>query len=221
MFKLYGFQNYWLNTWWRLFQKRVVCFKLDIYVFIQTMLLNCRFILFHSVEFDGLKKKKQTNFNEFEINQRNNKTIKKKENKNKEKFLIVPSILDHHYSLGIQIRRRCNTTIMYKESSEWLINVKWAIFQLHLYMYICISWRQHDEIMMMMSALHRTNTLSWIFIVLVHWNNSLQVDLSLQTDILFWFQGNQVDLSLQTDIHFVLFWFWVNQFLFLLLSVEC
>jgi hypothetical protein len=82
------------------------------------MLLNCRFILFHSVEFDGLKKKKQTNFNEFEINQRNNKTIKKKENKNKEKFLIVPSILDHHYSLGIQIRRRCNTTIMYKESSE-------------------------------------------------------------------------------------------------------
>ena len=78
-------------------------------------------------------------------------------------------------------------------------------------MYICISWRQHDEIMMMMSALHQTNTLSWIFIVLVHWNNSLQVDLSLQTDILFWFQGNQVDLSLQTDIHFVLFWFWANQ----------
>jgi hypothetical protein len=32
----------------------------------------------------------------------------------------------------------------------------------------CISWRQHDEIMMMMSALHQTNTLSWIFIVLVH-----------------------------------------------------
>ena len=42
--------------------------------------------------------------------------------------------------------------------SEWLLfNAKWAIFQL-------------DE-MMMMSVFYKINTLSWIFIVLAHWNN--------------------------------------------------
>jgi len=33
--------------------------------------------------------------------------------------------------------------------------------------------------MMMMYTLYWTNTLSWIFIVLAHWNNSLMVDTSL------------------------------------------
>jgi hypothetical protein len=39
--------------------------------------------------------------------------------------------------------------------------------------------------MMMMSALFETNMLSWIFIVLAHWNNSLQVDMSLHSETLF------------------------------------
>jgi hypothetical protein len=63
-----------------------------------------------------------------------------------------------------------------------------AIFQLHVY---------HDENnlhfdeMIIMSALYYTNTLSWILIVLAHWNNSLWVDMSIHLDTLPWFQVNQ------------------------------
>ena len=32
--------------------------------------------------------------------------------------------------------------------------------------------------MMMKSALYYTNTLSWIFILLAHWNNSPRIDMS-------------------------------------------
>ena len=35
--------------------------------------------------------------------------------------------------------------------------------------------------MMMRSALHKTNMLSWIFILLAQWNNSLQVDMLLHS----------------------------------------
>jgi len=46
---------------------------------------------------------------------------------------------------------------------------------------------------MMRSALYKTcklNMLSWIFIVLAQWNNSLRVDMSLHPDALFWFRTN-------------------------------
>ena len=33
--------------------------------------------------------------------------------------------------------------------------------------------------------------LSWIFIVLVHWNNSLRIDMSPHSDTLSWFWSNQ------------------------------
>ena len=39
----------------------------------------------------------------------------------------------------------------------------------------------------LMSALYKTNTLSWMLIELVHWKNSPKVDLSLHTDTLLWF----------------------------------
>jgi len=42
----------------------------------------------------------------------------------------------------------------------------------------------HFDEMMMMSALFYSNMLSWIFIVLVHLNNSPRVDMSLYSDIL-------------------------------------
>ena len=45
--------------------------------------------------------------------------------------------------------------------------------------------------MMTRSALYWTNTLSWIFLVLVHWNNSPRVDMSVNSDTLFWFRANQ------------------------------
>ena len=44
-----------------------------------------------------------------------------------------------------------------------------------------------------MSTLYQTNMYasSWIFVVLTHWNNSLQVDMLLHSDALFWFRANQ------------------------------
>ena len=75
--------------------------------------------------------------------------------------------------------------------SEWVIegllfNANSAIFQLY-----------HGENMlifnemMMRSALLKMNTLSSIFIVLAHWNNSSRIDMSLHSDTLFWFRAYQ------------------------------
>ena len=82
--------------------------------------------------------------------------------------------------------------------SEWLLfNTNSAIFQLLVY---------HGENklifneMMTRSILYLTNTLSWIFIVLAHWNNSPGVDMSLHSDILFWFWANQCLLLLLTAV---------------------
>jgi hypothetical protein len=50
--------------------------------------------------------------------------------------------------------------------------------------------------MMMMFVLFSTNTLSWIFIVLAHWNNSPQVYMSLHSDTLSWFRDNRYLLLL-------------------------
>ena len=38
--------------------------------------------------------------------------------------------------------------------------------------------------------------MSWIFIVLAHWNNCSRIDMSLNTDTLFWFRVNQFLLFL-------------------------
>ena len=40
-------------------------------------------------------------------------------------------------------------------------------------------------------ALFYTNTLSWIFIVLAHWNNSSWIDMLLHSYSLSWFRANQ------------------------------
>jgi hypothetical protein len=45
--------------------------------------------------------------------------------------------------------------------------------------------------MIMRSALYYTNTLSSIFIVLAHWNNSPRVDMSPHSDTLSRFRANQ------------------------------
>ena len=60
-----------------------------------------------------------------------------------------------------------------------------------------ISWREHvtfhwdDD-----DASHWTNTVSWIFIVLVHWTTCPQEDRSTHSDTLFWFWTNQTLLLL-------------------------
>jgi len=70
---------------------------------------------------------------------------------------------------------------------EWLFfNANSAIF--HLY---------HDQNklifneMGMRSAFYETNTLSWIFIVHVNWNNGLRIGMSTHPVTLSWFRANQ------------------------------
>jgi hypothetical protein len=53
---------------------------------------------------------------------------------------------------------------------------------------------------MMRSVLYYTNTLNWILIVLSHWNNSPQTDMSLHLDALSdWNNSPQTDMSLHLD----------------------
>ena len=65
------------------------------------------------------------------------------------------------------------------ESDYWLLfNANSAIFQ-----------QYYGENKLIFNEM--TNMLSWIFIVLAHWNNSPRVDMSLHSDTLFWFRTNQ------------------------------
>ena len=63
--------------------------------------------------------------------------------------------------------------------------------------------------MMMKSTLYKTNTLSWICIVLAHWSNSLRLDISPHSDTLSWFRVNKYLLSLLNaeliNINFIVF----------------
>jgi predicted nucleotidyltransferase len=59
--------------------------------------------------------------------------------------------------------------------------------------------------MMRRSALFWTNTLSWICIVIAHWNNIPQIDMSLHSDTLSRFQANQC-LLLQLNTATVAEW---------------
>jgi len=67
-----------------------------------------------------------------------------------------------------------------------LFNANSAIFQL----YYGENKLIFNE-MMMRSAFCYANTLSLIFIVLTHWNNSVWIDMSPHSDTLSWFRANQ------------------------------
>jgi hypothetical protein len=67
--------------------------------------------------------------------------------------------------------------------NEWLLfNANSAIFQLYHGGENKLIFNE----MMMRSALFYSNTLSWIFIVLDHWNNGSRIDMSLHSNTLFW-----------------------------------
>ena len=84
--------------------------------------------------------------------------------------------------------------------SEWVSDCYLApnenIFSyIYIYMYnVENKWQCHE--MTTMSALYKTNTLSWILIVPAHWNNSPQVDTRLHSNTLSWFRVNQFKLVL-------------------------
>ena len=56
-----------------------------------------------------------------------------------------------------------------------------------------IWWREQVALdyTIMMSTLYLTIKISWIFIVLPHWNNNPWADMSLLADTLSWFLINQ------------------------------
>jgi hypothetical protein len=57
----------------------------------------------------------------------------------------------------------------------------YLIYEMNVHIYLLFLWKFCIIIFM----------LSWIFIVLAHWNNSLREDMSLHSDTLFWFRANQ------------------------------
>jgi hypothetical protein len=71
----------------------------------------------------------------------------------------------------------------------------------------------HDEnrliviAMMVRSTLYKTNTLSCILIVLVHWNNSPRVYMSLHSEILLKVALNTTGLTLMNHVCPVFVWF--------------
>ena len=66
-----------------------------------------------------------------------------------------------------------------RKLSEWLLfNANSAIFQL----YCGENKLIFNE--MMRSTLYYTNMLSWILLVLAHWNNSPRIDMSLHSNTL-------------------------------------
>jgi hypothetical protein len=64
-----------------------------------------------------------------------------------------------------------------------VVNAKWAI---------CQSYHDKNKLHLM---IWWWCMLNWIFLVLAHWNNSLQVDMSLHSDILSRFWAHQSLLS--------------------------
>jgi len=70
--------------------------------------------------------------------------------------------------------------------SEWVI--EWLLFMPN---YAAILRQEQVTLDQMMFTLYKTNTLIWIFIALVHWNNSLRADMLLHLDILSSFRANQ------------------------------
>jgi hypothetical protein len=77
----------------------------------------------------------------------------------------------------------------------WLLfNVNSSIFQL---------FQGENKLifseMMMRPALYSTNMLTWILIVLAHWNNSPWIDMSPYSDTISWFPAKQSLLFLLND----------------------
>ena len=77
-----------------------------------------------------------------------------------------------------------------KTWSEWVSDCCLMPTQ-QFFSYIMVKNKLIFNEMMMRSTLYLTNTLSWIFIVLADWNNSLWIDMFPLLDTLSWFRANQ------------------------------
>ena len=77
------------------------------------------------------------------------------------------------------------TTVMSKWVSDWCLTPKQLFFS-----YI-MARTSYNHIIMMMSALYMTCTLKLDLLVLAHWNNNPQIDISLHVDTLSLIRANK------------------------------
>ena len=71
---------------------------------------------------------------------------------------------------------------------EWLLfNANSAIYQLYQQEQVNFQW-DDEEFRFVLFVLDQQ--LSWIFIVLPHWSNNPQIDMSPHSDTLSWFWAN-------------------------------
>ena len=95
-----------------------------------------------------------------------------------------------------------------------MFNANSAIFQL----YHGEKKLIFNEMMVVRSALYKTKTVNWIFIVLAHWNISPWINILLHSDTLSWFRAKKSLLFLfiaawlaekHTNTNFIVFgWTW-------------
>jgi hypothetical protein len=81
--------------------------------------------------------------------------------------------------------------------SEWLLfKIKWTIFSYIIARtcYISMKW-------WWCLLLTKSNTFNWIYIVLVHWHNSLRVNMSPHSNTLSCFHANQSFCSYSLMLH--------------------
>jgi hypothetical protein len=98
-----------------------------------------------------------------------------------------------------------NRTLVYRRTMHMKVKPDWEwvgdFCLIPAQQFSAISWREQvnfkwddDEV-----RFHKTNTLTWIFIVLAHWNNSPRINVSPHSDILSAFRANQFLLFLLND----------------------
>ena len=68
---------------------------------------------------------------------------------------------------------------------------KWLLFNANSVIVQLYQNKLMFKEMMMWFALYTTNTLCWIFIVLIHWANSPRIVMPPHSDKLSWFRANQ------------------------------
>ena len=78
---------------------------------------------------------------------------------------------------------------------------QWLLFNAHS--------RQELDLLIFDEMMMRSGLLSWICVVLAHWNNSLQINMSAHSDTLSWFWASLCSFSLMlcNKYQFYSLWF--------------
>jgi hypothetical protein len=101
-------------------------------------------------------------------------------------FFSIYKVYFVYFNLKTYVVYIFMSTMKYRVSGWLLYCSTSAIFQLYHG-----ENKLHFNKMMIMSAFSKANTLSWIFILLVHGNINLQLEMTLHSDTLYKFQANQ------------------------------